>query len=140
MTLDKHTVLIWDAATRQRIHEHGRLWVWYIAFSPDGMMIATGGGEDFAVKLWDARTGRLLQTLMGHSGAVMDVNFSPDGTRLASGSEDQTVKLWDVASGEEVLTLRGHDRIVHAVQFSPDGQWLVSAGGDGRLILWDGRP
>jgi WD40 repeat protein len=139
-TVDKSAVMIWDAATGQAKHKLPHNWVWNIAFSPDGQTIATGGGDMYAVRLWDVATGQLLRTLMGHSSAVLDTSFSPDGTRLATASEDEYVKLWDVASGQYVLTLRGHDREVRAIQFSPDGQWLVSAGGDGRILLWDARP
>ncbi|KAF2678860.1 hypothetical protein K458DRAFT_282421, partial [Lentithecium fluviatile CBS 122367] len=46
-----------------------------------------------------------LQTLEGHSGAVMSVAFSHDSTRLASASYDNTVKVWDVHSGACLQTL-----------------------------------
>jgi len=33
-----------------------------------------------------------------HSGRVMSVAFSPDGSTIVSGSEDQTIKVWDVVN------------------------------------------
>jgi WD40 repeat protein len=67
-----------------------------IAFSPDGKSIASGGGEDGVIRLWDAESGMLKRTLKGHSRLVESVVFSPDGKTLASGSDDLTVRLWNV--------------------------------------------
>ena len=36
------------------------------------------GSDDGTVRLWDAATGAVLQTLEGHSGSVSSVAFSPD--------------------------------------------------------------
>jgi WD40 repeat protein len=48
------------------------------------------------------RMGWQVCTLTGHSGGVICVSFSPDGTRVVSGSHDQLVKIWDAVTGVEV--------------------------------------
>ena len=43
--------------------------------------------------------------LTGHSGEVISVAYSPDGTRVVSGSHDTTVMMWDVQTGMEVSSV-----------------------------------
>lgn len=37
-----------------------------------------------------------LKTLVGHSGNVLSVAYSPNGTKIISGSADGTVKIWGI--------------------------------------------
>ena len=56
-----------------------------MAFSLDGLKLALGSGDNI-VRVWDAATGTLQQTLKGYSSGVSAVAFSPDGLKLALGS------------------------------------------------------
>ena len=94
-------------------------------------------GFDNMVKLWDVEAARELATLAGHTGIVIRVAFSPDGTMLASGSFDDTVKLWDARTGRELATLAGHTETVFRVAFSPDRTMLASGSYDDTVKLWD---
>jgi WD40 repeat protein len=110
--------------------------VFRIAFSPDGKRIA-GTTYDSTVVVWDAQTGRLLDTLRGHAGIVSSVAFSPDGKQLASAAEDGTVRVWDMPRGENPLTLTGHTGWVECVAWSSDGTRLASASRDRTVKVWD---
>ena len=50
--------------------------------------------KDKTIKLWNLKTGELLNTLTGHQDEIYSIKFSPDGNSLVSGSKDKTIKLW----------------------------------------------
>jgi glucose repression regulatory protein TUP1 len=60
---------------------------------------------DEVIRVWDLRTGYLLERFEGHVKSVYSVAFSPDGLSLVSGSLDQTLKIWDL-SPQTLKTLR----------------------------------
>jgi WD40 repeat protein len=87
--------------------------------------------------VWDPTTRVKQRTLKGHSHWVTAVQFSRDGSKLASASDDGTVIVWDPTTGVKQHTLEGHFGGVSAVQFSPDGSKLASASDDETIIVWD---
>ena len=109
-----------------------------VAFSPDGMRIASGSDDD-TVRLWEVHTGELLHTLNGHANMVNSVAFSPDGGLIASGDWQGIIRLWDAHSGENRLLFDGHTKGVNSVVFSPDGLVLASGSDDATVRLWEAR-
>ena len=111
-----------------------------VAFSRDGLMLASGGGhEDNTIRLWKAEDNFRIAvpSLIGHEYGVTSVAFSPDGQLLVSGSMDDTIRLWDPHTGEYKATLTEHTNDVTSVAFAPNGQIFASVG-DGKAIdLWD---
>ena len=108
-----------------------------VAFSSDGMQLASGGG-DGALRLWSVSNQQaLVEPMLGHSGKVTSVAFRRDGRQMVSGGEDRTVRLWEVESGKELRVFRGHEEGVSSVAFSLDGTYVVSGGDDGTVRLWD---
>ncbi len=108
-----------------------------VSWSPDGQTLASPSA-DKTIRLWDAKTGKLLRTFEGHEGIVYSVTWSPNGRKIASASQDKTIRLWDATSGKHLKTLEGHEKTVYGVAWSPvNGQQIASASQDATIRLWD---
>jgi WD40 repeat protein len=150
-----HTVKRTSIATRREEWEAAGAFeqVNSVALSADGALLATGSSDGrFArgvrpagakgigpgsVRLWDARTGRLLRRLGESSDQIMAVALSRDGGRIAAGGASRdgagVVHVWNAAGGAPVWSMRDHAAEVLAVAFAPDGSTLASASADGLI-------
>ena len=110
-------------------------------FSPDGKLLASGGGEPSRsgeLKLWNPADGTLVREVPdAHSDVVLGVRFSPDGKLIASCGADKFLKTFQTADGKFVRGYEGHTHHVLAAAWSADGRMLASAGADSVLKLWD---
>ncbi len=128
------TAYVWDVASGRELARfqassgQGKA----IAFSPDGRLVATAGGDGAAVR---TTSGEPIATMVG-TGRLEDVAFSHDGTLVATAGVDHTARIWDAASGRELLSLPGNGDVVAGVAFSPDGTRLATVGNDGTLRVY----
>ena len=83
------------------------------------------------------QASRIELNLVGHTGAVHDVAYSPDGTRIATAGADGTARIFDAGTGKELASLAGRHAMVYAAAFSPDGAQIATAGFDGTARIWD---
>jgi len=108
------------------------------SFSPAVFAVALALSTLIATACLSAHAEGATRTLIGHSGEVLAVIFSPDGRLLASGSSDQTLRLWDPVTGEERKLLRGHTSAVRTLAFAAhNSQLLASGSADGTVRIWD---
>ncbi|MEI6286701.1 MAG: RING finger protein [Bacillota bacterium] len=127
----------WNLTTQKCIMALARhkIWMEDAAVSRDGALIAVGQANG-SIKIIDADSGEIVETLTGHSELVRSVAFSEDGKRLVSGSDDKTVKVWNLATGKS-KDLSGHKGWVKSVAFSPDGKVVASGSFDSTVKIWN---
>ena len=130
---------VWNTTTFQRLHL-GTTWEGgLLAVSSDGHWVVTAwdgaktisrSGVPLSVAgncwVWNADSGKLHRSLLGHTYWVMAAAFNRRSTRIITGSKDSTIRIWDVESGEQVLVLQ-----------EPMKWWItaVACSEDGRMVL-----
>ena len=112
------------------------------AFSADGSRAVTlaDRGEG---RVWDARSGRLVARLRGHTGTASAASFSDDGRYVLTAAQDATIRVWDARTGRSLAVMRNaypqfeEPRVTGAL-FSPDGTLVVSHEfPQGNFRVWD---
>ncbi|KIK39015.1 hypothetical protein CY34DRAFT_361763 [Suillus luteus UH-Slu-Lm8-n1] len=122
-------------------HKH----VYAVVYSPDTTLIATGGRDgpytgkpiESSVKIWDAKTGKLVATLKGHTDSVSCLAWTKDGKTLISGSYDSSIRTWNTTNWQQTAVLDEHTGHVFGIAISPNGRILASASLDKTVRLWN---
>lgn len=149
------TVRLWDAESGAALHtlEAHIDYVFKLSFSSDGARLASSSAaigvresdrtpEHNTIQVWDVASGENTLTIPPDGiGFIRDVEFSPDGARIAattwSGALGGTARFYDAASGEEVQRIYAHRDTIANLEFSPDGALLATASRDQSVKLWD---
>lgn len=111
-----------------------------LAFSPDGKILASGGGipsRDGELVLWNASDGALLREISGaHSDTVFDLAYTSDGALLASCAADKFARVFDAKTGKLVRSFEGHTNHVLGVAWNRTGRTLATSGADDVIKVW----
>lgn len=122
------TAKVWQTTTGKLLHTFGGHSgeVTAAVFDPDSRHLITAC-RDKTGTIWNLKTGKARVKLLT-SGAVRDIDFSPDGSRMVTAS-GEAVQIWDLETGRHALTLKQPNGVSRA-RFSSDGEWIMAAGGD----------
>ena len=108
-----------------------------VSVSPEGSRLVAADRKTVSIR--GALSGTTLARLVGHTGDVLAVGYSPDGKLVATGDADGIVRLWNAANGDPVRVLHAHRGGVFATRFSADGTRLATLGADRAVRVWDVR-
>jgi WD40 repeat protein len=92
------------------------------------------GSVDKSIRVWSTRDGAHIQTLEGHTDAVLVLLLGLDG-RVYSASCDSTIRVWSGDDGAHLQTLEGHTGWITSLAWGPDGK-LYSGSYDFTIRVW----
>ncbi|GMT12964.1 hypothetical protein PFISCL1PPCAC_4261, partial [Pristionchus fissidentatus] len=106
-----------------------------IAFSNDGLTVATGG-KDSTIVIWDivAETG--IVRLNGHKDSITHLQFTANDRFIVSSSKDTYVKLWNVESHSCFYTISDHRSEVYSFALLKHDSLLVTASAELELLVY----
>jgi WD40 repeat protein len=116
---------------------------WSAAFSPDGLHVATVGGDE--ARLWD-RPGVEVASFGPHRPLTF-IALSADDKIIATAGWDNTTRLWNAQTGAALMTLDenvagepgAHTAVINSADISPDGTHVLTAADDGTLRVWNAQ-
>jgi len=103
--------------------------------SPDASLIAALLDDTMTLAVWDVELGSSVWEAKEHTARISSINWSPDGSLLATASDDGTARVWDASDGSVLSVLQGHAEGVKDVVFSPNGELLATVS-DGGIRTW----
>jgi WD40 repeat protein len=104
-----------------------------MAVSRDGKLVAIAQNRE--IRVWDLNTRLLVASLIGDTGDVTCIAFSPTSEILASGSIDQTVRIWDIPRRALRTRLQAGTGPVIGVAFTPDGHLIARRAYDDQGLI-----
>ena len=131
-------VKVWDVASGERLYTLSEPadGLNTLALDPAGKRVAAGG-LDRTIRVWSLgeKGGTLLNSLIAHEDAILQLAWSPDGKYLVSSSADKEVKMFKADDLSVVKTWPQPDWAL-SVGFAPDGKSFAVGRFDGSLEIY----
>jgi energy-coupling factor transporter ATP-binding protein EcfA2 len=109
-----------------------------IGYNPIKNIVAGGFGNNLGtVYIWNAGTGNQIAVLRGHTAKITGIDFSSDGSLMATASYDGTVRLWHLDDLNTLpVVFDDHSSWATTVMFTRDGKYIVSGGRNGNIRVY----
>lgn len=116
-------------------------WLFDLAFSPNGELLATAGG-DRRLQIWDAASMQQIANVEAGENDLHGVVWLGDQL-LATAGDDRTIRVWSVEQGEAGSELErvsefaaAHTGAITRITASPDRKLMLTASRDDAIGLW----
>jgi WD40 repeat protein len=147
------TARLWDLYGNRPpvVMQGGDYRVIHASISPNGQMVATSTFLHSPPRVWNATSGRFLFSLGQATDTVPDIEFSSNGSLIATANYNGTVSFWKAATGAPLGSLNvatgpnpSSRMDVNEALFSPGGRYLLVStsdnfGNHGQWRVWDLR-
>ncbi|MCL4252211.1 MAG: hypothetical protein KJ043_00355 [Anaerolineae bacterium] len=94
------------------------------------------GGSDGTIHVWDTIERTALAVISAHQGDVIQLAFSPDGTRLVSSGADSNNYVWDWRNRQQIHSLNNNGVPTIRVAYHPSGERVALATNE-VITIWD---
>jgi WD40 repeat protein len=143
---EKVTINLWNVVSGKLIRsiDGFSAKINFVLFSPDSATTIIAVDQEKTTRLWSVASGRLIRQFV-FDVAPSEIEFSPDGKKLAgiSGSHtdpdwngEMTIRVWSLPGGNLLYTRKLSIPSLNAsIAFSPDSKLL--AGSSLNVDVWD---
>ncbi|KGN56600.1 transducin beta-like protein 2 [Cucumis sativus] len=113
--------------------------------SADGSTIVASCSEGTDIRLWHAKTGKLVGDVDTNQLKNTMATLSPNGRFIAAAAFTADVKVWEVVYSKDgsvkevlrVMQLKGHKSAVTWLCFTPNSEQIITASKDGSMRIWN---
>ncbi|XP_055544224.1 PH-interacting protein [Wyeomyia smithii] len=98
--------------------------------------------NDFTIKIWNARSGKLHKVLRGHTNEiyVLESHQKDSGVLLSAGHDGQLF-IWDIVQGVSLANFLNHiegqgDGGIFDAKWSPDGNMIAATDSHGHILMF----
>ncbi len=139
-----HELTVWNPVSGELIRRISNVGerTFAIDLSPDNKLLAVAcgaPGRHGEVRIFDAGSGELKTVLSLSADVVLDVQFSPNGKRIAATSAESNLRVFEVATGELSLEITSHSDWVTSAAWSADGSKIATASRDKTAKVFDAK-
>ena len=109
-----------------------------IAFSPDDDRLAASicyGSNNF-IRVWDTKSGNIIQDINGGTGLLANLQYSPDGSQLTAFEGSGKIKFWNSLTGNLENSFSFSSFSFTSLKLSPSGETFIVMTNSSELQYW----
>jgi len=108
-----------------------------VRFNESGDWVVLGCPELGQLLVWEWQSETYVMKQQGHGSNMACLEYSPDGSLVATGGEDTKIKIWNCSTGFCFVTFSEHESAVTGLAFTPNGKVVISSSLDGTVRAFD---